>query len=161
MKSSSIFLNSIVARHDWLLTFTHSPTVTLLLSTNDPPSCLQSAQLNASIERFSAVLPELQNDLDTLRKAVAFLEAQMSRLLSLKRESEAILSPFHRLPPEMLMEILRRSWTRMSVTQTQDVICIDLVSTFSSLNVDHGILAMFVARGETPSKTSVMIFGRI
>ncbi|KAK0443295.1 hypothetical protein EV421DRAFT_1805956 [Armillaria borealis] len=111
MQSSRVFLDSIVARYDWLLTFAHSPTVTPLLSTNDPPSCLHSAQLNNSIERFSAALPDLQAELDTLRKAVASLEAQMSRLLSLKHECEAILSPFRRLPPEMLMEILRRSWT--------------------------------------------------
>ncbi|PBK65140.1 hypothetical protein ARMSODRAFT_1087548 [Armillaria solidipes] len=111
MKSSSLFLDSIVARYDWLLTFARSPAVTPLLSTNDPPSCLQSAQLNASIKSFSTALPELQGELDTLRKAVASLEAQMSRLLSLKRECESILSPFRRLPPEMLMEILRCTWT--------------------------------------------------
>ncbi len=62
------------------------------------------------------------------------LEAQMSRLLSLKRECEAILSPFRRLPPR------RCSWRfyivagqRMSDIRTQDVICIDLVSTFSPI----------------------------
>ncbi|KAK0186873.1 hypothetical protein F5146DRAFT_1143255 [Armillaria mellea] len=103
IQSSGLFLDSIVARYDWLLTFAHSSAVTPLLSTNDPPSCLQSAQLNGSIKSFNTVLPELQGELDTLRKAVASLEAQMSHLLSLKRECEAILSPIRRLPPEMLI----------------------------------------------------------
>ncbi|KAK0227314.1 hypothetical protein EDD85DRAFT_853309 [Armillaria nabsnona] len=109
MQSSRVFLHSIVARYNWLLTFTHPPGVLPLLSTNDPPSFLQSAQLNASIERFSATLPKLQDELDTLQRAVTSLEAQMSRLLSLKRECQTVLSPIRRLPPEMLMEILRRT----------------------------------------------------
>ncbi|PBK88399.1 hypothetical protein ARMGADRAFT_1065600 [Armillaria gallica] len=111
MQPSGSFLDRIVARYDWLLTFAHSPAVTPLLSTNDPPSSLRSVQLNASIEIFNAALPELQGELDTLQRTVTSLEAQMSRLLSLKRECESILSPFRRLPPEMLMEILRCSWT--------------------------------------------------
>ncbi|PBK65067.1 hypothetical protein ARMSODRAFT_961375 [Armillaria solidipes] len=110
MQSSGVFLDSLVARYEWLLTFAHPP----LLSTNHPPSFTQSAQLKASMERFNATLPELQGELDTLRKAVTSLEAQMSHLLSLKRECETILSPIRRLPPETLMEILR-------CTRTMDV----------------------------------------
>ncbi|SJL12665.1 uncharacterized protein ARMOST_16096 [Armillaria ostoyae] len=102
-------LDTIVARYAWLSTFSHPPDVLPLLSTNDPPSFQQSIQLNASVERLSAALPGLQNDLDILRRAVASLEAQMSRLLSLKHECETILSPIRRLPTEMLMEILRRT----------------------------------------------------
>ncbi|KAK0457509.1 uncharacterized protein EV420DRAFT_1548689 [Desarmillaria tabescens] len=112
--SAGQFISSMmssISRHDWLLTYAHPPDVVPLLFTNDPPSLLQSTQLNASIERFSSVLPELQGEINMLRRAVASLERQMSRLLSLKRKCETVLSPFRRLPPEILMEILRCTWT--------------------------------------------------
>ncbi len=109
MQSSSASLDTIVARYAWLSAFSHPPDVLPLLSTNNPPSFQQSIQLNASVERLNAALPGLQSDLDILRRAVASLEAQMSRLLSLKHECETVLSPIRRLPTEMLMEILRRT----------------------------------------------------
>ncbi|PBK84581.1 hypothetical protein ARMGADRAFT_1170003 [Armillaria gallica] len=118
MQSSSASLDTIVARYAWLSTFSHPPDVLPLLSTNDPPSFQQSIRLNASVERLNAALSGIQSDLDILRRAVASLEVQMSRLLSLKHECKTILSPIRHLPTEIIIEILR-------CTRTMDVRCSD------------------------------------
>ncbi|KAK0447842.1 uncharacterized protein EV420DRAFT_1567866 [Desarmillaria tabescens] len=110
MISNPVALGEILARHDWIPTFTHPPDVASLLRTNDAPSLLQSARLNASLESLKTPLSELQSDLDQLRSVVASVESRMSRLLSFKHDYETVLSPIRRISSEITMEILRRAW---------------------------------------------------
>ncbi|KAK0436784.1 hypothetical protein EV421DRAFT_1907842 [Armillaria borealis] len=103
-------LEEILARHDWISTFTHPPDVLALLRTNDAPSHPQSARLKASFEGLQTALAELQSNLDLLHNVAASLQTQMSCLLSLKHDYETVLSPIRRIPSEIAMEILCRSW---------------------------------------------------
>ncbi len=80
MLLSRLPLDEILARHDWILTFIHPPSVASLVRTNDAPSPLQSTQLKASLDSLKEPLAEVQSDLDLLRNAVASLETRMSRL---------------------------------------------------------------------------------
>ncbi len=110
MTSNPVALGEILARHNWISTFTHPPDVASLLRTNDTPSLLQSARLSASLESLKTPLSELQSDLDLLRSAVASVESRMSCLMSLKHDYKTVLSPIRRIPSEITMEILRRAW---------------------------------------------------
>ncbi|PBK72015.1 hypothetical protein ARMSODRAFT_954817 [Armillaria solidipes] len=110
MQSTPTTLEEILARHEWISTFTHPPDVAFLLRTNDAPSPLQSAGLKTSLESAKTALAELQSDLDLLHNATAVLQSQMSRLQSFEDGYKAALSPIRRIPPEITMEILRRSW---------------------------------------------------
>ncbi|KAK0431931.1 hypothetical protein EV421DRAFT_1925341 [Armillaria borealis] len=110
MQSTPTTLEEILARHEWISTFTHLPDVAFLLRTNDAPSPLQSAGLKASLESVKTALAELQSDLDLLHNATAVLQSQMSRLRSFEDGYKAALSPIRRIPSEITMEILRRSW---------------------------------------------------
>ncbi|SJL02591.1 uncharacterized protein ARMOST_05922 [Armillaria ostoyae] len=110
MTSNPVALGEILARHNWISTFTHPPDVASLLRTNDTPSLLQSARLKASLQSLESPLSELQSDLDLLRSAVASVESRMSCLMSLKHDYETVLSPIRRIPSEITMEILRRAW---------------------------------------------------
>ncbi|KAK0450961.1 hypothetical protein EV421DRAFT_2016051, partial [Armillaria borealis] len=110
MSSNPVALGEILARHNWISTFTHPPDVASLLRNNDTPSLLQSARLKASLESLKTPLSELQSDLDLLRSAVASVESRMSCLLSLKHDYETVLSPIRRIPSEIMMEILHRAW---------------------------------------------------
>ncbi|PBK69597.1 hypothetical protein ARMSODRAFT_1018979 [Armillaria solidipes] len=110
MQSTPITLEEIMARHDWISTFTHPPDVASLLRTNDVPSPLQFAGLKVSLEDLKTTLAELQRDLDLLHNVAASVEARVSRLQSLKQDYETALSPIRRIPPEIAMEILRLSW---------------------------------------------------
>ncbi|KAK0436773.1 hypothetical protein EV421DRAFT_1106368 [Armillaria borealis] len=103
-------LEKILARHNWISTFTHPPDIASLLRTNDAPSPPQSIQLKTSLEGLKGPLAELESDLDLLRNAVVSLETQMSRLQSFKRDCETVLSPIRRIPLEITIEIVRRSW---------------------------------------------------
>ncbi|SJL11141.1 uncharacterized protein ARMOST_14544 [Armillaria ostoyae] len=103
-------LEEILARHDWISTFTHPPDVLALLRTNDAPSPPQSARLKASFEGLQTALAELQSNLDLLHNVAASLQTQMSCFLSLKHDYETVLSPIRRIPSEIAMEILCRSW---------------------------------------------------
>ncbi|KAK0436763.1 hypothetical protein EV421DRAFT_1830815 [Armillaria borealis] len=103
-------LEGILAKYDWITTFTHPPDVASLLRTNEAPSPLQSALLKASLADLTTPLTELQSDLNLLRNAVVSLETQMSRLQSLKHDYETALSPIRHLPMEVLAEILCCSW---------------------------------------------------
>ncbi len=109
MQSTPATLEKILARHEWISTFTHPPDVTFLLRTNDAPSPLQSAGLKASLESVKTARAELQSDLDLLHDATAVLQSQMSRLQSFEDDYKAALSPIRRIPPEITMEIVRRS----------------------------------------------------
>ncbi len=109
MQSTPATLEEILARHEWISTFTHPPDVAFLLRTNDAPSPLQSAGLKASLENVKTARAELQSDLDLLHNATAVLQSQMSRLQSFEDDYKAALSPIRRIPPEITMEILRRS----------------------------------------------------
>ncbi|KAK0189561.1 hypothetical protein F5146DRAFT_1224649 [Armillaria mellea] len=110
MQRSGLTLDEILARHDWILAFTHPPDVTSLLHDNVSPSPLQTTHLKASLERLKNPLVEIDGDLDKFRDAVRSLEARKLRLQSLKNDYETILSPIRRIPSEITMEILRRSW---------------------------------------------------
>ncbi|SJL11167.1 uncharacterized protein ARMOST_14570 [Armillaria ostoyae] len=110
MQSTPTALEEILARHEWISTFTHPPDVAFLLRTNDVPSPLQSTGLKASLESLKTALAELQSDLDLLHNATAVLQSQMSRLQSFEDGYKAALSPIRRIPLEITMEILRLSW---------------------------------------------------
>ncbi len=103
-------LEEILAKHDWISTFTHPPDVASLLRTNEGPSPLQSAGLKTSLECLTAALADLQSDLVLLHNVAASVEARVSRLQSLKQDYETALSPMRRIPSEIAMEILRRAW---------------------------------------------------
>ncbi len=103
-------LEEILAKHDWISTFTHPPNVASLLRTNEGPSPLQSAGLKTSLECLTAALADLQSDLVLLHNVAASVEARVSRLQSLKQDYETALSPMHCIPSEIAMEILCRAW---------------------------------------------------
>ncbi|PBK72019.1 hypothetical protein ARMSODRAFT_797730 [Armillaria solidipes] len=109
MQSTLTALEEILAKHDWISTFTHSPDVLSLLRSNDAPSPSQSAPLRASFERLKTARAELQSDLDLLHNATASLQTQMSRLQSFENDYKAVFSPIRRIPSEITMEILRRA----------------------------------------------------
>ncbi|PBK71991.1 hypothetical protein ARMSODRAFT_1083311 [Armillaria solidipes] len=110
MQRSGLPLDEILAKHDWISAFAHPPDVTSLLHDNVAPSPLQTIQLKASLEGLKNPLVEIDSDLDLLRDAVRTLEARRLRLRSLKNDYETTLSPIRRIPSEITMEILRRSW---------------------------------------------------
>ncbi|PBK69579.1 hypothetical protein ARMSODRAFT_1018962 [Armillaria solidipes] len=110
MDPSRIPLEAIFAKYDWISTFTHPPDIASLLCTNDAPSPLQATQLKTSLEGLKGPLTELESDLDLLHDAIASLETQMLRLQSLKHDYETALSPIRRIPLEITIEIIRRSW---------------------------------------------------
>ncbi|PBK79584.1 hypothetical protein ARMGADRAFT_1172312, partial [Armillaria gallica] len=103
-------LEEILVRHDWISTFTHPPDVLALLRTNVAPSPPQSARLKTSYEGLKTTLAELQSDLDLLHNVTASLQTRMTRLMSLQNDYETALSPIRRIPSEITMEILCRSW---------------------------------------------------
>ncbi|KAK0436770.1 hypothetical protein EV421DRAFT_2038591 [Armillaria borealis] len=110
MQRSSLPLDEILAKHDWISAFAHPPDVTSLLHDNVAPSPLQTTQLKASLEGLKNPLVDIDSDLDLLRNAVVSLEARRLRLQSLKTDYATALSPIRRIPSEITMEILRRSW---------------------------------------------------
>ncbi|KAK0436684.1 hypothetical protein EV421DRAFT_1830340 [Armillaria borealis] len=110
MDPSRVPLEAIFAKYDWISTFTHPPDIVSLLRTNDAPSPLQATQLKTSLEGLKGPLAELESDLDLLHNAIASLETQMLRLQSLKHDYETALSPIRRIPLEITIEIVRRSW---------------------------------------------------
>lgn len=115
MQPSRVPLEDILAKYDWITTFTHPPDVASLLRTNEAPSPSQSSRLKASLADLMTPLTELQSSLNLLRSAVVSLETQMSHLQSLKHDYETALSPIRHLPMEVLAEILRRSWKSRSI----------------------------------------------
>ncbi|KAK0476164.1 hypothetical protein IW261DRAFT_442110 [Armillaria novae-zelandiae] len=130
MVLSHLSLDEILARHDWILTFTHPPSVASLLRTNDAPSPLQSTQLKASLDDLKRPLAEAQSDLDLLRSAVATLETRVSRLQSIKLDYKTALSPIRHVPMEVIAEILRHSWPTGTLGITGSV--------FGASNPRHG-----------------------
>ncbi|KAK0216181.1 hypothetical protein IW262DRAFT_1464718 [Armillaria fumosa] len=115
MQSSRVALEAILAKYDWITTFTHPPDVASLLHTNEAPSPSQSDRIKASLADLTTPLTELQSNLNLLRNAVASLETQMSLLQSLKHDYETALSPIRHLPVEVLAGILCRSWKSQSI----------------------------------------------
>ncbi|KAK0189394.1 hypothetical protein F5146DRAFT_1224520 [Armillaria mellea] len=110
MPSSRLPLDEIMAKYDWIAAFAHPPDVTSLLHHNVALSPLQTAQLKASLEGLEIPLSDIDSDLESLRNAVLSLEARKLRLQSLKNDYGTALSPMRRVPSEIMMEILRRSW---------------------------------------------------
>ncbi|SJL11135.1 uncharacterized protein ARMOST_14538 [Armillaria ostoyae] len=94
----------------WLPSLTHPPDVVSILRTNDAPSPIQFTQLKMSLEGLQGPLAELESDLDLHHNAIASLETQMLRLQSLKHDYETALAPIRRIPLEITMEIVHRSW---------------------------------------------------
>ncbi|PBK84909.1 hypothetical protein ARMGADRAFT_1067202 [Armillaria gallica] len=101
------FLRYLLSRYDWVSTFSHSPELIALLSTNAVPTAFQTAQLEACIEVLDAPINEIQSEIDLLRNAAASLEAKMARLKDIRHDYRAVLSPIRHLPSEILVEILR------------------------------------------------------
>ncbi|KAK0436680.1 hypothetical protein EV421DRAFT_2038532 [Armillaria borealis] len=110
MHPSRIPLEEILAKYDWISSLAHPPDVVSILRTNDAPSPIQFTQLKTSLEGLKGPLAELESDLDFLRNVVVSLETRMSRLQSFKRDCETVLSPIRRIPLEITIEIVRRSW---------------------------------------------------
>ncbi|PBK65088.1 hypothetical protein ARMSODRAFT_443370 [Armillaria solidipes] len=111
MESARASLDQLVAKFDWISAITHSPDITALLHSNDLPSPLQSVNLKASTNCLEHASREIQAGLDLLGNAVASLEAQMSRVRSFQHDYRLVLSPIRRVPAEIVMEILRHTWT--------------------------------------------------
>ncbi|KAK0475048.1 hypothetical protein EDD18DRAFT_216903 [Armillaria luteobubalina] len=117
MQSSPVVLEAILAKYNWITTFTHPPDIASLLRTNEAPSPSQSARLKASLADLTTSLTELGSNLNLLRNAVASLETHMMSLLqSLKHDYETALSPIRHLPVEVLTGILCRSWKNQFIT---------------------------------------------
>ncbi|KAK0475050.1 hypothetical protein EDD18DRAFT_1116176 [Armillaria luteobubalina] len=110
MKHSNLPLHEILAKYDWISTFTHPPNITSLLHHNVVPSSLQTTQLKVSLESLKSPLAEIDGDLDLLCNAVVSLEAHRSCLQSLESDCATALSPIRCVPPEIMIEILHRSW---------------------------------------------------
>ncbi|KAK0474662.1 hypothetical protein EDD18DRAFT_1367604 [Armillaria luteobubalina] len=110
MKHSNLPLHEILAKYDWISTFTHPPNITSLLHHNVIPSSLQTTQLKASLESLKSPLAEIDGDLDLLHNAVMSLEAHRSHLQSLESDCATALSPIRCVPLEIMIEILCRSW---------------------------------------------------
>ncbi|KAK0237076.1 hypothetical protein EDD85DRAFT_937391, partial [Armillaria nabsnona] len=110
MDPSRVPLEAIFAKYDWTSGVAHPPDIASLLRTNDAPSPLQFTQLKTSLEGLKGPLAELESDLDLLHNAIVSLETQMSRLQSLKHDYETALAPIRRIPLEITMEIIHRSW---------------------------------------------------
>ncbi|PBK69584.1 hypothetical protein ARMSODRAFT_957265 [Armillaria solidipes] len=110
MHPSRISLEEMLAKYDWIPSLTHPPDVVSILRTNDAPSPIQFTQLKTSLEGLKGPPAELEGDLDFLRNVVVSLETRMSRLQSFKRNCETVLSPIRRIPLEITIEIVRRSW---------------------------------------------------
>ncbi len=111
MESARTSLDQLVASFDWISNVSHSYDFNALLHSNDPPSPLQSVNLEISIDNMEYISGKIQAALDLLGSAVASLEAHMSRVQSLQRDYEVMLSPIRRVPAEILMEILSCTWT--------------------------------------------------
>ncbi|KAK0221293.1 hypothetical protein IW262DRAFT_890077 [Armillaria fumosa] len=114
-QSICTFLCDLLSRYDWISTFSHSPELSTLLSTNAIPTDFQVVQLKASIKRLDAPITQIQSIIDVLQNAAVSLETMMERLKDIRRDHRAALSPIRRLPPEILVEILR--WTPEEQTE--------------------------------------------
>ncbi|KAK0189545.1 hypothetical protein F5146DRAFT_629888 [Armillaria mellea] len=110
MQRSSLPLDEILAKYDWISSVTLPPDVTSLLHDNVAPSPLRTTQLKASLKGLTIALGEIDGDIDKFRDVVRSLEAHRLCLQSLKNDYETILVPIRRIPEEITMEILRRSW---------------------------------------------------
>ncbi|KAK0443290.1 hypothetical protein EV421DRAFT_543283 [Armillaria borealis] len=118
MESARASLDQLVANFQWISNVSHSYDFNTLLHSNDPPSPLQSVNLKISIDNMEYISGKIQAALDLLGNAVASLEAHMSRVQSLQRDYEVMLSPIRRVPAEILMEIL--SCTRTAVDDPEN-----------------------------------------
>ncbi|PBK84580.1 hypothetical protein ARMGADRAFT_605869 [Armillaria gallica] len=106
MESARASLDQLVANFDWISNVTHSYDFHALLRSNAPPSPLQSVDLKYSLDNMVYITQKLQAALDLLGNAVATLEAHMSRVQSLQRDYEVMLSPIRRVPVKIIIEIL-------------------------------------------------------
>ncbi|KAK0221305.1 hypothetical protein IW262DRAFT_1459474 [Armillaria fumosa] len=108
-QSTCAFLGDLLSRYDGISTYNLSPELSTLVSSNAAPTIFQATQLKASIEDLNESITEIQNKVDLLQNAAASLEMKMEWLKDIRRHYRAALSPIHRLPAEVLVEIL--SWT--------------------------------------------------
>ncbi|PBK84607.1 hypothetical protein ARMGADRAFT_606239 [Armillaria gallica] len=107
MESTRAFLDNLLARYDWMLSFSHSPDFAALMATNAVPTRFQAGQLHASIQDLDPSIHEIQAEIDLLRNTATSLESQMLRLTAIRHDYKGPLSPIRRLPGEVLAEILR------------------------------------------------------
>ncbi|PBK84985.1 hypothetical protein ARMGADRAFT_1169757 [Armillaria gallica] len=80
------FLAALLSRYNWISTFSHSPELITLVSTNAIPTAFQATQLKASIELLNDPITEIQSEIDLLRSAAASLETKMERLKDIRRD---------------------------------------------------------------------------
>lgn len=107
MESTRAFLDNLLARYDWMLSFSHSPDFAALMATNAVPTHFQASQLHASIQCLDPSIHEIQAEIDLLRNTATSLESRMLRLTAIRRDYKGALSPIRRLPGEVLAEFLR------------------------------------------------------
>ncbi|KAK0467650.1 hypothetical protein IW261DRAFT_1679957 [Armillaria novae-zelandiae] len=103
-QSTSAFLRDLLSKYNWVSTFTHSPDLVALVTTNTVPTTFQATQLKASIDDLNAPIINIQREIDLLRNAAASLEEKMIRLKDIKRDYRSALSSIRRLPSEIVAE---------------------------------------------------------
>ncbi len=80
MESAQTSIHQLLASFDWISAVTHSHDLNALLHSNDPPSPLQSVDLEFSVQNMVIISRKFQEALDLLGNAVTSLEAHMSRV---------------------------------------------------------------------------------
>ncbi|KAK0477513.1 hypothetical protein EDD18DRAFT_1365417 [Armillaria luteobubalina] len=94
-ESTSAFLGNLMSRYDGISTYSLSPELSMLVSSNVAPTTFQATELKASIDNLDGPITKLQNELKDIR-----------------HDCHVALSPIHHLPAEVLVEIL--CWTPKS-----------------------------------------------
>ncbi|KAF7371145.1 F-box domain-containing protein [Mycena sanguinolenta] len=84
-----------------------------LLNTNEPPDDSDIAFIHSTISKSSARIASIDNQITKLRETVKQLEDERVSLVSFRTRNQQILSPFRRIPSEVLGEIF--SWTLPSM----------------------------------------------
>ncbi|KAK0186901.1 hypothetical protein F5146DRAFT_1162700 [Armillaria mellea] len=106
MELTRASIHRLLESFDWISGVTHTRDFNALLHSNDPPTSLQSVDVKHSVENMEFISQKIQAALDLLGNAVMSLEAHMSRVQSLQCDYDVILSPIHRVPVDIIMEIL-------------------------------------------------------
>ncbi len=102
------------------------------MNTNTEPLPLQTAQLESSIQDLDMTLIQVRSVLELLRCTTESMKKHASRLTTIRRDYQRALSPIHRLPVEMLIEIFR--WTSIDGDASSRF----NISGFNVFEIDQG-----------------------
>ncbi|KAJ7442464.1 hypothetical protein FB451DRAFT_110236 [Mycena latifolia] len=86
-----------------------------LLNSNEAPLECDRPMVQSEISKTEARLASLDDEISRLRDRLQWLEEERVSLSTYRAQNNAILSPFRRMPPEVLGEIF--SWTLPSVQE--------------------------------------------